>query len=429
MNSNILLAITALLIFSGCVSDSQRPLVTDGEPKKEVVKDEVLEAIKTTEELTEIADRILDKARGDNIAAAKEVEVVFQAAEKLRKESEFKKARLYFEKGLELSPWNMDAQLSFAKTLLQLNETEKAKQSANLVLRTSERELLLKEAARITGVEFPVELQRLPDKRFEKTVICFVPIGPVQDWIITKAGHRLGDTLGVEVYQYAETLLLPEPHRSYFKRWTENLKKDITWEHPWVIEQMKDIGISDVESADTNQVLELLARIEVVQGGEDPRPRFQDMICSAKERDQQWDAAVLIDDLTQQIRRKRGVLYVGVTEADMFTNNNNYLFGLARTGGGVALISYCRYQAWFHRERENQNRLLDRVHKQLLSSSGFALGIPRPKDPRSARSYPNGLNDHDLKGTWLAPECIAGFEEFFGHALPEKTKQASNQRE
>ena len=72
------------------------------------------------------------------------------------------------------------------------------------------------------------------------------------------------------------------------------------------------------------------------------------------------------------------VVYIGITEADIYGNNNNYLFGVARTGDS-GLISYARYRAWFHRG-ENQSRLLDRIHKQLLSSVGFALGVPRPTD-------------------------------------------------
>jgi len=77
-------------------------------------------------------------------------------------------------------------------------------------------------------------------------------------------------------------------------------------------------------------------------------------------------------------------------------------------------------------ERESKKRLLERIHKQLLSSVGLALGVQRPTDPRSARSYPNSLDDHDSKGTWLSPECIKGFEKALGRPLPERTKKESN---
>lgn len=388
-------------------------------------EDEATEGNKTTEELVEIADGILEGAKEDNIAAVREVHQVFDAAERLREEKSLENARFYFENGLQISPWNMDAQLSYAKVLLNLSEVEGARRTALIVLKTSERQSLLEDASKISGVALPGPLSILPNQEFEEKVFCLVPIGPVQNWILTKAGERLSKTLGVKVYQYQDILARPAPHRSFFERWTDNLKKNIVWEHPWIVEQMKDIGILSAETADANQVLELLARIDVEQGKEDPRSKFAEFIRKAKERDQQWDAAILLDMLISEIRNKHNVTYIGITEADMFNNDNNFLFGLARTGSNFALLSYCRYRAWFHQERESQTRLLDRIHKQLLSSSGFALGISRPTDPRSARSYPNGLNDHDLKGTWLSPECILGFEEALGQPLPQRTKEES----
>ena len=120
-------------------------------------------------------------------------------------------------------------------------------------------------------------------------------------------------------------------------------------------------------------------------------------------------------------------MYVGIVSVDIYGNDNNYLYGLAKTGSSCCLISYRRYTAWFNEEKEKQERLLERIHKQLLSSIGFALGVPRPTDPRSARSYPNSLTDHDAKGTWLSPQCIEGFEKALGQPLPERTKKETRE--
>ena len=384
---------------------------------------------KTTEELIGLADQTLQQAKEDNIAAAKEVHQIFAAADRLLEEGSLEESKRYFEQGLQISPWNMDAQLSYSKVLRKLGETDKAKRIAKLVFQTSERQFLLEEASQIGDIQMMGTLTTLPNKEFKQKVFCLVPIGEVQYWVLFKSGMQLSEVLGVEVYSYDKPLSLPEPHRSYYERWTENMKKSIVWEHPWIVEQMNDIGIQSSEDANAEQVLELLARIDIIQGKEDPRSKFPEYIESAKERDQQWDAAVLLEMLMQKVSSKENVVYIGITEADMYNNNNNFLFGLARTGSNFALLSYCRYRAWFHRERESQSRLLDRIHKQLLSSAGFALGIPRPTDPRSARSYPNGLDDHDLKGTWLAPECIEGFEKALGHTLPKTTKDESNDKE
>lgn len=382
---------------------------------------------KSTAELIALADEVLADAKQDNVSAAKEVGQVFAAADRLLHEDKHEAAKAYFEKGLQMSPWDMDAQLAYATVLDKLGDRERAQRAAQIVLQASERQALLEEAAIIAKTKLPKSLTTLPDKQFADKVFCFVPIGPVQEWVLSRSGERLSATLGVKIYVYSETLLLPAPHRSYFEHWTKKLKEGIIWDHPWVIEQMDEIGIVNVARADIDQVLELLARIEVAQGKEDPRPKFARMIKDAKSRDKQWDASILLAKLIEKVEAKQNVVYIGISEGDLYKNDNNYLFGIARTGGDFALISYCRYQSRFNGERESQTRLLDRIHKQLLSSSGFALGIPRPTDPRSARSYPNGLDDHDLKGTWLAPECIRGFEDALGHSLPLKTKEESKQ--
>jgi hypothetical protein len=44
---------------------------------------------------------------------------------------------------------------------------------------------------------------------------------------------------------------------------------------------------------------------------------------------------------------------------------------------------------------------------------------------KSVRSYPSGLADHDLKGTWLSQSCLDGYAEALGHPLPEETVHAA----
>jgi hypothetical protein len=58
------------------------------------------------------------------------------------------------------------------------------------------------------------------------------------------------------------------------------------------------------------------------------------------------------------------------------------------------------------------------MHKQLLSSIGFALGVPRPQDSSSARAFPTSVQDQDAKSEYMSPACVAGFERALGRPLP-----------
>lgn len=374
-------------------------------------------------EIIAAADAVIEKIDQDNVAAVKEVSAVFEAAHRLLKENGREKSEFYFLKGLQLSPWEMEQQLAYAKLLQAQGKTDASASTARMVFQTSESGKLLEESAKLAGLSLPVGIPLLPVEPLERKAICFVRLGEVEEWIIQSAGMMLSDKLGTPVYIFPDVLKLPAPTRSFFARWAGSLKKNIKWENEFVKQQMLDLGIASEDAATADQTLELIARLEVAMGQEDPRAKLQKFSEDARERDQQWDASLLLTQLKTAFPERDDVVFVGITAADIYAKDNNYLFGFAQSGSGYCLLSYRRYTAWFNRERENQSRFLERIHKQILSSVGFALGIARPVDPRSARSYPNSLEDHDLKGTWLSPECIKGFEASLKHPLPEKTKE------
>lgn len=386
----------------------------------------------TTKVLVAEAEAVIQSASKDNVTAAKNVDVIFTAANRLFDEGRLAQSKAFFQSGLQLAPWDMQQQLNFARVLQALGENKRAAETAKLVYETSENASLLLQSGDIGGLSppagvlsLPTGALSLPGKNFPKPVIAIVRIGKVADWIVQRAGNQLSATLGSPVYVSSTVIELPAPHRSYLKRWSEQLRKDISWDHPFVREQMRDIGLTMPELATLDQTLEIHARIIVAQGEADPRPNFARLKQEAAARDRQWDAARLMLLLRQEVPAQDNVVVVGLTQADIFAGDTNFVFGTADIGSYYALVSTRRFEAEFNGERENQQRFLDRLHKQLLSSSGFALGIPRPTDPRSARSYPNGLADHDLKGTWLSQACLDAFEKALGHPLPEETVRAS----
>jgi predicted Zn-dependent protease len=378
-----------------------------------------------TEVLVAEAEAVIRSVSVDNVTAAEKADVIFTAANRLFDEGQLEQSQALFQSGLQLAPWDMQQQLNFARVLQALGENQRAAATAKLVYQTSENASLLLQSGEIGGLSPPAGVLPLPDKKFPKPVFAIVRVGEVSDWIVQRAGNRLSATLGSPVYVSSTVIELPPPQRSYLRRWSEKLKKDISWDHPFVREQMRQIGVTMPELVTLDQVLEIHARIAVAQGEADPRPDFAKFKQQAEAMDRQWDAARLMLLLRQEVPARDNVVVIGITQEDIFAGDTNFVFGTADTGSHYALVSTRRFEAVHNGERENQQRFLDRLHKQLLSSSGFALGIPRPTDPRSARSYPNGIADHDLKGTWLSQACIDAFATALGHPLPEETVRAS----
>lgn len=417
-------------------SDSRSPedINTENPRKQGLEHDERKELAdskgKTTKELVLAADYVLEAAKKNAVVAAKDSATIFLAAQRLFEEGDLVESEVYYQKGLALAPWSIQAQLSYAHVLSGLKKFKKASDVARVVQMTTESDLAYTKACEILGV--PTEqLETLPDTTFNEKVICLVPLGGVEDFLLTKIGNNLSQTLGVDVYLYPQVLDLPEPTRSSFDVWFSKAKKELALllesKNPWVEAQLEEVGISNLEDASNDQVLELMVRIDRGDGSAKSLVGIEEMVFRLKMMGNQWDSTFLLTVLEEGVPAQKNVIYLGITEADLFSPDTNYVFGTAWDNSNYALISYHRYLSSFNEETENQKRLLARIQKQGLSSLGFALGVPRPTDPRSARSYPKSLQEHDAKGLWLSPSCIEGFEKALGRPLPTKTKEESRE--
>ena len=371
------------------------------------------------------ANTVLELSLTDNVEAAKKVTSVFLAAKKLHSKKQYELAEEYYIKGLQLSPWSIDEQMAYAQLLNEMGKKDQAIRTSKAVHKVTENSRLYYESAELANMLVERTIMELPKIEFTEKVFCFVRMGSVDDWIIELAGSRLNKTLGVRTFVYPKIVQLPEFDRSYYNKWVKNIRNGIQWKHPFIISVLGKMGISDLDLISSDQVLDVYLQTLQSQGHENIKEQLESAKTHAQQNDKQWDANNLYSVLKKSTEDKKNVVYIGITQADLYANDSNYIFGISVHGSEYALVSYKRYLAAFNGERENQDRLLNRIHKQLLSSVGFALNIPRPTNPMSARSYPASLADHDQKGTWLSIESIEGFEKALGKPLPAETRSAA----
>jgi predicted Zn-dependent protease len=158
-------------------------------------------------------------------------------------------------------------------------------------------------------------------------------------------------------------------------------------------------------------------------------------------REKQWDASRLLSGLRlafsdspnsphglKTLPGRDKCIAVGITAADIYDGDSNYLFGTAFTNGRVVLTSIARFQASMWDEPPDRKRLVLRTHRQLLSGIGFSIGVPRPTDPTSARAYPNGIQQQDAKSEYMSEACISGFEKALGIKLPDAAHKPAGAR-
>jgi len=126
-------------------------------------------------------------------------------------------------------------------------------------------------------------------------------------------------------------------------------------------------------------------------------------------RPDQYDAGMYVMRLAGILDKYRltddHVIYVGVTGADLFAGDTNFIFGTGTSSlkGATSIVSYYRMTTNSTGERyESRKRLTERLAKQMVPSTFSTLGIARPADPTDPYSYADSVARVDEKTLTLS---------------------------
>lgn len=367
------------------------------------------------------AVRVLVLAKRDSIAAAKESAAVFAAGHALEKAGRRREAVDYFEEGLKLSPWNLDEQLNYARLLISQKQETEAAEIARMVSQRAESDTLANSALKILAKP-PVASPPLWDGHSTGPWLCFVKVGSVDDVMLRDSMDKMSRTLGIPAWLLDEKIGMPKANRSSFDRWvTTQIIPQVKWYTPEAMRLLRSLGETAPEDVPPKKLIAALIQSLQNDGLDREAANLRETSAIYQKSDQQWDASNLLATMLGVLRQRPGLesaIIVGITSADLYEGDSNYLFGIAGTGRRHCIVSCARFRADFFGEPPDRSRLVARLHKQLLSSIGFALGVPRPTDPTSARAYPASIAEHDAKSEYMSAACIKGFERALGRPLP-----------
>ena len=309
---------------------------------------------------------------------------------------------------LSTSPFNYKAHLDFA------NNTSNAKaaiSSTKVVFQNAESLSLINNAASRLGVKAKSH-ESIPvlDEQEVGLQVILIPLPPYNPWLLEESAKKYELITGVpvKIRRLKESWKLGVPDRIFRQRDAqsalqkrEKVPVDFSgWDKNKYIKELLKIA-DDEDALSAYHIREFVRTVEVEAGQYRIEPHLD------------WFLKVLEKYRSGDDR----TMYVGITEANIYYGDNNYVFSLYnyQEKSRASILSYHMMLAkTLSEEFESRKRLTERIAKELVPASLKSLEIPRSTDPTCPYSYSNGVLRLDQKGLVLSEPVKSALETLRG---------------
>lgn len=96
---------------------------------------------------------------------------------------------------------------------------------------------------------------------------------------------------------------------------------------------------------------------------------------------------------------------LGMTNADLYEEGLNFIFGLANPSLRAAVVSLHRLRPEFYGDAPDEELLAGRAIKEAMHELGHVFGLSHCPNPRCVMHFSNSIIDTDLKGPLYCPAC------------------------
>jgi archaemetzincin len=125
-------------------------------------------------------------------------------------------------------------------------------------------------------------------------------------------------------------------------------------------------------------------------------------------RRQQYSAEAILS----HVQRGKALCALGIADLDLFVPDLNFVFGLASSNEGRAIIALPRLRQSYYGLQEDTELFRERVVKEAVHELGHVFGLAHCGDRRCVMAFSNSLQDTDYKGRDFCQRCR---KALFGH--------------
>lgn len=130
-----------------------------------------------------------------------------------------------------------------------------------------------------------------------------------------------------------------------------------------------------------------------------------------RKRQQFYSTRILAEINKLRIQADR---ILGVTEADLYVPQLNFVFGEATCLGKTAIISLFRLKPEFYGHPANRELLINRSIKEAVHEVGHTLGLRHCQNPHCVMFFSNSIADTDRKKKVFCENCYSKVIKFIG---------------
>lgn len=352
--------------------------------------------------------RYEEALQAGNVSMGHYQKSIFNYAQALLKSGQKEPALVVLQNLLATSPFDYEAHLEFMNNT---PDASSASNSANIVFKNAEIKDQIKQASRFLGIE-PKSFGSIPYLEPNETglQVILIPLHPCNPWLldeVAKSYEQMTD-IPVKVRQLNEQWYWGIPERISGQRNIQSLLTRFT-QHPldftgWTKDQYTEALRKAVESEDVFSkylIHDLIGKLNKDPGQYLADP-YLNRLCGA---------------LNLYRSNDKRTMYVAITEANIYSGDNNFVFSVGHTGppSPASLMSYhMMLGKTLNEAYDSRPRLIERISKELVPASLKQLNIPRSTDPTCPYSYSSGVERLDQKTLNLSDQVQQALTKFKG---------------
>ena len=350
--------------------------------------------------------RYTDALAAGNVAMGQWRSSIYDYASQLVERRHRKEGLAVLRKLLATSPFDYEAHTLFYE---QTGNPAAASNSAAIVFNNAETGRLIDQAAHFLGKPHPL-LKDIPmlDANERGLQLILVPLAPCDLWLLEDAAVTYQQITGI-----------PTKIRRLRDDWTwdraDRMARQRVAQDVLVRQAKKNIDFSGWKR---RQYIDALRNAEKVQNALSCY-YIEQLIADMEHEPGQYNASPVLDQFCDALSSVRSadarILYVGLTGANIYSGDHNYVFSLGNTGEDchASILSYHMMLGEnTGNEYESRQRLVERMAKELVPASLKQLGIPRSTDPACPYSYSSGVTRMDQKTLHLSDGVRKALDAF-----------------